>query len=718
MSEVGGHLPAESSPPWCSRHHGCCSSNLKEPARDAWAGMSLEEREAASALWQWPEAEVAWDGKLGKRNRAQASKQAGGWAQHDRAKVRVSVDGLLLLSGRRTRGKLGKGDVAGQKFRRRERLRLQKEAEMFTPFPVVCKGKRSAGRRARSSFEQAAGQLQTSDGADSDASDPSYCPFKAIEDTHGAAHPTPLPRIKRHPASTNHLEGYSSASSLTEQQNLASDLTPGPMSGSQAFKTSGFERQASPEPQPASKCWPAANPAETTEHLSQALPHTASPDGAVGATICQKQMGSWRSPPASRQHVTAGPKRQRTSSQRMGCAQAIAACASTRSNAAASQPMQDPQQRLLQLQGAHVPTGTPSAAASVPNASPTLHYHQPKTTQQLLQKLSVPAVPLPAVVEQGPKTANADVCTYTNAGTRPQKPPRKRASLSVLRARGQQLLRRSETTASPDTSIPAGNEPDAANMINTTHSHAPGVGSGPRIGVQSSVELSPAPEAQGLTQQSGEQGPECFSTDGHTPRANEEPGESRCQPMIMLARRKGRFSRLLLATAPPVPHQRSAMPCLQEKRKLRRHSNQAASIFSQCPVSQPLERHPSSHLSTHYDTAPPCSSRQPTRILDPLSAAVASQSDVGTDSPCSMPQPCPTFLAPAAGSGESMAFRAANPSCSIATQGSTIHRLRVNDANAANAGLSAARSISWSWRHPQIMTSPDCVLNLDSECCV
>ena len=53
--------------------------------------------------------------------------------------MRVSVDGLLLLSGRRTRGKLGKGDVAGQKFRRRERLRLQKEADIPTPYPVICK---------------------------------------------------------------------------------------------------------------------------------------------------------------------------------------------------------------------------------------------------------------------------------------------------------------------------------------------------------------------------------------------------------------------------------------------------------------------------------------------------------------------------------------------------------------------------------------------------
>lgn len=64
----------------------------------------------------------------------------------------MSVDGLLLLSGRRTRGKLGKGDVAGQKFRRRERLRLQKEAELPSPYPTICKvcqhpldGQRSAG---------------------------------------------------------------------------------------------------------------------------------------------------------------------------------------------------------------------------------------------------------------------------------------------------------------------------------------------------------------------------------------------------------------------------------------------------------------------------------------------------------------------------------------------------------------------------------------------
>ena len=60
-------------------------------------------------------------------------------AQQERAKVRMSVDGLLLLSGRRTRGKLGKGDVAGQKFRRRERLRLQKEAELPSPYSTICK---------------------------------------------------------------------------------------------------------------------------------------------------------------------------------------------------------------------------------------------------------------------------------------------------------------------------------------------------------------------------------------------------------------------------------------------------------------------------------------------------------------------------------------------------------------------------------------------------
>ena len=67
------------------------------------------------------------------------SRIAGKLAQQERAKVRVSVDGLLLLSGRRTRGKLGKGDVAGQKARRRERLRLEREAQLHTPFPAISK---------------------------------------------------------------------------------------------------------------------------------------------------------------------------------------------------------------------------------------------------------------------------------------------------------------------------------------------------------------------------------------------------------------------------------------------------------------------------------------------------------------------------------------------------------------------------------------------------
>ena len=45
--------------------------------------MSLVEREAASALWQWPEAEIVWDGKLGKRSRARVSEQTGeGLLQH------------------------------------------------------------------------------------------------------------------------------------------------------------------------------------------------------------------------------------------------------------------------------------------------------------------------------------------------------------------------------------------------------------------------------------------------------------------------------------------------------------------------------------------------------------------------------------------------------------------------------------------------------------
>lgn len=39
-------------------------------------------------------------------------------------------------------------------------------------------GRRSTGRRPRLNFEQEAGQLQPSDAADSDASDPSYCPIK------------------------------------------------------------------------------------------------------------------------------------------------------------------------------------------------------------------------------------------------------------------------------------------------------------------------------------------------------------------------------------------------------------------------------------------------------------------------------------------------------------------------------------------------------------
>ncbi|KAK9867855.1 hypothetical protein WJX84_010930 [Apatococcus fuscideae] len=245
---ASGETLAESCLTHSSESDITCCSEQKEQARDVWAGMDAQEREAAAQLWQWPAVEVDWDGKLGKRSTSHAAELSGKLAQQERAKVRVSVDGLLLLSGRRTRGKLGKGDVAGQKARRRERLRLEREAQLHTPFPAILKGKRTAGRRARTSFVKQPCQPASPCTLDSDASDPLYDPIKGEDPFCSMSlYPSLRPPSKRHRLAVLSAEGCSSVSSLTGHHPSSRETTPGPLSGTQmAAPTHAAEGYTSP----------------------------------------------------------------------------------------------------------------------------------------------------------------------------------------------------------------------------------------------------------------------------------------------------------------------------------------------------------------------------------------------------------------------------------------------------------------------------------------
>lgn len=70
--------------------------------------MSLEEREAAAALWQWPEAEIAWDGKLGTRSHA--SDQPGE-CMHRLSLLPSTTSGILCKTHGRLMRRWGSGPL-------------------------------------------------------------------------------------------------------------------------------------------------------------------------------------------------------------------------------------------------------------------------------------------------------------------------------------------------------------------------------------------------------------------------------------------------------------------------------------------------------------------------------------------------------------------------------------------------------------------------------